>query len=457
MTCLAALCVAIHLAAPRIARADASADAELSFDNITITPASGTLVVSNWTGSVYGQATVTSQSSSGASPSVFVTGDYSTASGSADATTPGAASTADASVTGVEADNASGQGWVTTLFMITGGSGDVSTVFSAAIDSTATVLTDVNGQLAQAENVFSLEVDGGNPVLFNDQFFSIGPSDYNTQNTTTVLSDSMTLQYNKKQLGSTNESKKKKVNILHGHRSLPLNQLSTPLDSDQDQEEVEEDSSTTTTEPVVQSDVDYEENLHSDHLNHRPLVISKSPKAFRDEIDSLKASMRQMEMKIEELNEQKETDSDNKLNSAYDLNLVPRPPPFTPSPQHLRTRAPLFFVGVAHNTSAAEWSDWSEWAECFCSRQLRTRTCEYEASYLTAGCVGVSYESRVCSGGVPCPTTTEPPHVSTLSAVTAREFYTLAPQIGPLAGYAFRPNYLAQSMARLTELRRVQR
>jgi len=268
---------------------------------------------------------------------------------------------------------------------------------------------------------------------------------------------SMTLQYNKKQLGSTNGSKKKKVNILHGHRSLPLNQLSTPLDSDQDQEEVEEDPSTTTTEPVVQSDVDYEENLHSDHLNHRPLVISKSPKAFRDEIDSLKASMRQMEMKIEELNEQKETDSDNKLNSAYDLNLVPRPPPFTPSPQHLRTRAPLFFVGVAHNTSAAEWSDWSEWAECFCNRQLRTRTCEYEASYLTAGCVGVSYESRVCSGGVPCPTTTEPPHVSTLSAVTARQFYTLAPQIGPLAGYAFRPNYLAQSMARLTELRRVQR
>jgi RHS repeat-associated protein len=195
-TCLAALCVAINLAAPRLAQADASASSQLTINNLDISPTAGTFeILSNWFGGAYAQATVSDQYDSGTSPSVTETGDYSTANGSADATLPGAQSSANGSVSGPGADNAEGQGWVASWFEIIGGSGDVSTLFSAQINSTASVFTDLNGQLAQAENVFSLEVNG-DPVLFNDQFFSIGPDDSSTQNITGPFSDSTTLQYN---------------------------------------------------------------------------------------------------------------------------------------------------------------------------------------------------------------------------------------------------------------------
>ena len=194
--CLAALGAALVVILPRCAQADATADAQLSFINLSITPGAGTFdLLTNWAGAAYGQATVASQYDTGATPSVFVTGDYSTASGSASAASPSAQSGADASVTGAAADNASGQAWVESAFMITGGTGDVSTVFSAQLIGSLNVLTDAAGQLAQAEAVFSLELNG-DPVLFNDQLLSIGASDSQNLPLSSPLNNTVTLQYN---------------------------------------------------------------------------------------------------------------------------------------------------------------------------------------------------------------------------------------------------------------------
>uniref|UniRef100_A0A0K0FEK7 Kazal-like domain-containing protein n=1 Tax=Strongyloides venezuelensis TaxID=75913 RepID=A0A0K0FEK7_STRVS len=51
----------------------------------------------------------------------------------------------------------------------------------------------------------------------------------------------------------------------------------------------------------------------------------------------------------------------------------------------------------------AQWSDWKDWNDCFCNKQVRTRTCIYDNAYHTSGCVGESYESRDCTTTRFCP------------------------------------------------------
>nr|CAD2188620.1 unnamed protein product [Meloidogyne enterolobii] len=60
--------------------------------------------------------------------------------------------------------------------------------------------------------------------------------------------------------------------------------------------------------------------------------------------------------------------------------------------------------------STAKWSDWNDWGECFCGKQMRSRTCIYEDnSFQSQGCSGKSYESRSCiSTTEQCPTTIPP-------------------------------------------------
>uniref|UniRef100_A0AC35UBD6 Mucin-5AC n=1 Tax=Rhabditophanes sp. KR3021 TaxID=114890 RepID=A0AC35UBD6_9BILA len=61
------------------------------------------------------------------------------------------------------------------------------------------------------------------------------------------------------------------------------------------------------------------------------------------------------------------------------------------------------FVPQAGELKRAQWSDWGDWNECFCLRQLRTRSCIYDSAYHSSGCVGSSYESRDCVTTRPCP------------------------------------------------------
>jgi RHS repeat-associated protein len=196
---LISLVTAIGLFNPLNARADATAGGLLTFNNLSITPDAGSFqTVTNWQGTAYAQATLTEQYNSGTAPAANALGDYSFSQGTASATTPlNGLGSANASILGqtLASDQATGQGSLVSWFMITGGSGPVSALFSAAINGSLSVLTDVNGESANAETVFSLEVDGGS-VLFDDRYFSIGPSDGNSQNFSTVLNNTMTLQYN---------------------------------------------------------------------------------------------------------------------------------------------------------------------------------------------------------------------------------------------------------------------
>ena len=185
-------------------RADASASADLSAGSLSITPDSGSVVVlSNWQGSAFVQTSGNGQyNSGGGTISLNSHGDYSSATGLA--TVPlilslnvNGQSTAMAHVPGqTEAsDSATAQASMETVFMITGGIGSANVAFGATISGLLSVLTDNYGESAFAESVFTLEVDG-NPVLFNDEPFSIGASSADGSPFSFALNGNQTLDFN---------------------------------------------------------------------------------------------------------------------------------------------------------------------------------------------------------------------------------------------------------------------
>ncbi len=190
------------LAAPH-ARATANASSQLNFSNLSITPGAGSLVIlSNWQGQAFAQAGADAQFNSGGVVTANATGDFSTAHGDAFSVSPlslnvSGTGNSSASVPGqiVASDTAAGRGSVSTTFMITGGSGPVSVLFSTDLVGSLSVFTDTYGESAEAETIFALEIDG-NPLLFDQHLFSIGPNDSNSQSITQTLSDTMQLQYN---------------------------------------------------------------------------------------------------------------------------------------------------------------------------------------------------------------------------------------------------------------------
>ncbi|MCP9262608.1 hypothetical protein DINM_005972 [Dirofilaria immitis] len=94
-----------------------------------------------------------------------------------------------------------------------------------------------------------------------------------------------------------------------------------------------------------------------------------------------------------------------------DLNLVPRGPPTSTSlpltPPTIIDQSRIFLLSQ-HENSVSNWSEWTGWQRCFCGKQIRTRICHYETSFLVKGCKGKSYESRPCNERDHCPTTTTP-------------------------------------------------
>ena len=202
---LAVLCATavLNLFNPTHARADATAFSQLSFTNLVITPGGGTFqLLANWQSSAFAQGGVSNQYNSAFSASTATaTGDYSQARGSA---APGSgffgvsgSGSATASILGqIEASDAAvGRGAVVDTFRITGGSGSVNVLFSTLINGSLNLLTDNYGQSADAETVFTLQVDG-NPILFNDQVLTIGPNQNAQSPFSTLLSNTVTLQYN---------------------------------------------------------------------------------------------------------------------------------------------------------------------------------------------------------------------------------------------------------------------
>jgi len=197
--------IALLLLIPSPALADASADSQLSYSDLTITPDTGNLVIQPaWQGSAFAQATISQQYiNNGLSPMATANGDYSSANGSASAPSSATlavsgSATANASILGqIDAsDAATARGTVVDSFMISGpGRGAVNVSFSTLISGSLSAMTDIYGQAAYAETVFTLQLDG-NPLLFDDRFYTIGASDNQAQTFSQTLTESLVLQYN---------------------------------------------------------------------------------------------------------------------------------------------------------------------------------------------------------------------------------------------------------------------
>ncbi|MSU59998.1 MAG: PEP-CTERM sorting domain-containing protein [Pedosphaera sp.] len=190
-------------AAPR-ALATATATGQISFSNLQITPSLGALVfLTNWYSSTFAQATATTDFDFGpGSVASSAVGDYSAADGQAIVATPfglniNGAANASANVPGqiVASDSAAGRGGMATLFMITGGAGPVNALFSVQINGSVSVFTDTYGLQAEAETIFSLELDGS-PTLFDNRFHSIGQNDSASENFSLWLNQPLLLDFN---------------------------------------------------------------------------------------------------------------------------------------------------------------------------------------------------------------------------------------------------------------------
>src|ERR1043166_3685507 len=198
------LAVALFSVSQRAAHATATANSQLSFTNLAIIPSAGTLsFLTNWTASAYAQAGPANQFNSGTGQqSANAAGDYSLAHGDAAGWTPmglnvSGSAKASASVPGqiMASDDAAGRGAVNSLFMITGGTGSVNTLFSLNVGGSLNVFTDTYGESAEAETILSLELNGS-PTLFDNQLLSIGPNDFNSITFSHGLNNSVALQYN---------------------------------------------------------------------------------------------------------------------------------------------------------------------------------------------------------------------------------------------------------------------
>jgi hypothetical protein len=200
------------LLVPRPVAATAIANSTLSFSNLSIVSASGTLTLDDvW----LLQAFASANNSRGESDAQFnfAFSPDSTSASSSPAVTWATAS-AGATALGNPADlNVSGSasgsinipgtggvlsdafseafGNVSNFFTI-GGNGVVAVQFAVDISGNLSVFTDGSGLNAFADSNFNLEVDG-NPVLFDHRQFDIGPSLTQTQSFSTHLTNTVLL------------------------------------------------------------------------------------------------------------------------------------------------------------------------------------------------------------------------------------------------------------------------
>lgn len=185
-------------------RATVICNAQISLTSLQILPTTGTFtLVTPWMATAFAQG----QNSLGeldqhfdgpgltASATATVTGVN--ASGSADASllTAAASSMLNISGMGLMTASSTGQSALTSMFMITGGTGPVNVQFMANVTRTISLSTDAFGQFAEEEIIFSLLLDG-NHVLFSDDLASIGSNDSFSMMISGIQSQMVTLQFN---------------------------------------------------------------------------------------------------------------------------------------------------------------------------------------------------------------------------------------------------------------------
>ena len=170
--------------------ATAIATASIQVTNLTIDPASGTVVFGGpWTAEAFAQA----QNSFGENVGQFNSSIGGTATAdalvtfaqghsSADALNVISMGSASANITGgVVVASAVSQETIYNTFQITGAGGPVNVTFGVLLNSMQSLFTDSSGVFASSEAAFTLSVDG-QVILFNDIANQIGPSSSWTNN-----------------------------------------------------------------------------------------------------------------------------------------------------------------------------------------------------------------------------------------------------------------------------------
>ena len=206
------LCV-LMLALPPRASATAVASSTLSFSNLRLEPAMGSVTLSDpWTLFAFAEALnsplgeMAQQFDLQTSPGTALADAVVTfAQGHGMASAPNAPP--DLIVTGSASSNvnlpgcnllvgaATGRGEFSNSFMLTGGSGSVSVLFGADIQSSLQAITDACGGRAESDANFSLEVFGvGTPLQFHDEIL-IGPSATMTRTVSPSLMGTLTLEF----------------------------------------------------------------------------------------------------------------------------------------------------------------------------------------------------------------------------------------------------------------------
>jgi hypothetical protein len=193
------------VALPGESQATAFASSEISVTQFSATPSSGAFALLDpWIATGFAEAknslgqldSAFDSSSTTAATGATVT--WADAHGSASADTLSSAAGALATIGNVLNANsaATGLGSLWTTFEIAdAGSGSVEVEFGLELLTSLLVFTDLEGRLAEAEAILTLEVGGQSVLLHHDQL-SIGPSESRSSGFTGPLSGSIALSLN---------------------------------------------------------------------------------------------------------------------------------------------------------------------------------------------------------------------------------------------------------------------
>jgi hypothetical protein len=194
----------VGLLTPHAVYATAIANSAISFSNLQIVPASGTVVFLDfWTAEAFAQAQnslgeLDQQFSSSfggvAQANAVVT--FATGNANASALNISAAADSHGNIPGATTAQARSAGTpdLFNSFMITGGTGSVDVTLSTQVTGSLNVFTNAFGQQADTDTTFALEVDG-TPILFRFDELSIGPSSSNSLSFSQTLSATTTLSF----------------------------------------------------------------------------------------------------------------------------------------------------------------------------------------------------------------------------------------------------------------------
>jgi hypothetical protein len=198
------VCAGLLWGVPDALYADSMGSSSISFSDLEITAAGGTVSFGTWSSQAFAQAQnslggldsdFTSNSGSSSAASAAVT--FANAAGNASVTPLGGAASGISNVSGTIGQAVTtGQGILSTsTFEITGGTGVVNVTFSTDLSGEVQAANDAKGVLATAEATFILDVDG-TPDLFFDLPISAGPSASIVSTFGPDLTSTMSLEFN---------------------------------------------------------------------------------------------------------------------------------------------------------------------------------------------------------------------------------------------------------------------